>query len=180
MIPCVCSCNASRRTQGGIDRLMTFVLDELRERELSATGRFSRVVAMHFAVQLDDAHSDRVIAPKELMCHSRLGTTLVYLRREDRAKDIEAVRDLSWDSVFPSLRREGRPYGIRTPPPIRRRERYGGSRSHGSLMSSPRRIAILLVRSRTPMRASSRPIAACSATERKERQTSSGTPGCHS
>ena len=62
MIACVCSCNASRRTQGGIDRLMTFVLDELRERELSATGRRSRVVPMHFAVQFDDAHPDRVIA----------------------------------------------------------------------------------------------------------------------
>ena len=58
MIACVCSCNASRRTQGGIDRLMTFVLDELRERELSATGRCRRVVRMHFAAQFDDAHPD--------------------------------------------------------------------------------------------------------------------------
>lgn len=49
-----------------------------------------------FAVQFDDAHPDRVIALKELMGHSRIETTLVYLRRKDKAKDMEAVRDLSW------------------------------------------------------------------------------------
>jgi hypothetical protein len=113
MIACVCSCNASRRTHGGIDRSMMFVLDELRERELSATGRCSRVVPLHFAVQFDDAHPDRVIVLKELMGHSRLKPTLVYLRRKDRAKDMEAVRDLSWCFRVSVLCRGG-PYGIRT------------------------------------------------------------------
>jgi integrase len=60
-----------------------------------------------FAVQFDEAHPDRVIALKELMGHSRLETTLVYLRRKNRAKDMEAVRDLSWStSVFPSFATE--------------------------------------------------------------------------
>lgn len=60
-----------------------------------------------FAVQFDEAHPDRVIALKELLGHARLETTLVYLRRKNRAKDMEAVRDLSWgSSVFPSFAEE--------------------------------------------------------------------------
>jgi integrase len=56
-----------------------------------------------FAVQFDAAHPDQVIALKELMGHNRIETTLVYLRRKDRAKAMEAVRDLSWGlSGFPS------------------------------------------------------------------------------
>jgi integrase len=49
-----------------------------------------------FAVQFDEAHPDQVIALKELMGHTRIETTLVYLRRKDRAKAMEQVRDLSW------------------------------------------------------------------------------------
>ena len=60
-----------------------------------------------FAVQFDEAHPERIHALKELMGHSRLETTLVYLRRKNRAKDMEAVRDLSWGtSVFPSFAEE--------------------------------------------------------------------------
>jgi site-specific recombinase XerD len=49
-----------------------------------------------FAVAFDEAHPDQVIALKELMGHTRIETTLVYLRRKDRAKAMEQVRDLSW------------------------------------------------------------------------------------
>jgi integrase len=49
-----------------------------------------------FAVQFDEAHPDQVIALKELMGHRRIETTLVYLRRKDKAKAMESVRDLSW------------------------------------------------------------------------------------
>lgn len=49
-----------------------------------------------FAVAFDEAHPDELIALKELMGHSRIETTLVYLRRKDRNKAMEAVRDLSW------------------------------------------------------------------------------------
>ena len=49
-----------------------------------------------FAVQFDEANPDQLIALKELMGHARIETTLVYLRRKDRAKAMEAVRGLSW------------------------------------------------------------------------------------
>jgi integrase len=59
-----------------------------------------------FAVQFDEANPDQLIALKELMGHSRIETTLVYLRRKDRARAMEAVRTLSWGGaghfVFPS------------------------------------------------------------------------------
>jgi integrase len=58
-----------------------------------------------FAVQFDDANPDQLIALKELLGHARIETTLVYLRRKDRAKAMETVRGLSWGSaasfVFP-------------------------------------------------------------------------------
>jgi len=54
-----------------------------------------------FAVQFDSAHPDQVVALKELLGHARLETTLIYLRRKDKAAAMEAVRDLSWgSSVF--------------------------------------------------------------------------------
>lgn len=53
-----------------------------------------------FAVQFDEAHPERIHALKELMGHARLETTLVYLRRKNRAKDMEVVRDLSWGTSF--------------------------------------------------------------------------------
>jgi integrase len=49
-----------------------------------------------FAVQFDDANPAQVIALKELMGHSRIDQTLVYLRRKNKAKAMEVVRDLSW------------------------------------------------------------------------------------
>lgn len=56
-----------------------------------------------FAVAFDEAHPDQVIALKELLGHSRIETTLVYLRRKNKAAAMEVVRDLSW-SVFPERR----------------------------------------------------------------------------
>jgi len=58
-----------------------------------------------FAVQFDEANPDQLIALKELMGHARIETTLVYLRRKDRARAMEVVRGLSWGGagsfVFP-------------------------------------------------------------------------------
>jgi len=58
-----------------------------------------------FAVQFDKANPDQLIALKELMGHARIETTLVYLRRKNIARAMEAVRTLSWgstgDFVFP-------------------------------------------------------------------------------
>jgi integrase len=53
-----------------------------------------------FAVQFDATHPDQPFALKALMGHTRLETTLVYLRRKNRAKAMEQVRDLSW-GVYP-------------------------------------------------------------------------------
>ncbi len=47
-----------------------------------------------FAVQYDEQHPDQLTALKELMGHSQLETTKVYLRRKDRAAAMETVRDL--------------------------------------------------------------------------------------
>jgi integrase len=71
-----------------------------------------------FAVQFDEAHPDQVIALKELMGHTRLETTLIYLRRKDKARAMEAVRDLSWGSnVFPEETEEAHTGFEPVPPP---------------------------------------------------------------
>jgi PAS domain-containing protein len=49
-----------------------------------------------FAVQFDDQNPREVIALKELLGHSRIETTMVYLRRKDKARAMEQVRGLSW------------------------------------------------------------------------------------
>jgi integrase/recombinase XerD len=55
-----------------------------------------------FAVQFDEEHPDQLIALKELLGHARIETTLVYLRRKDKARAMESVRSLSWGRfVFP-------------------------------------------------------------------------------
>jgi integrase len=71
-----------------------------------------------FAVQFDEAHPDQVIALKELMGHSRIETTLVYLRRKDKAAAMERVRDLSWShSGFSSQAQEAHTGFEPVPPP---------------------------------------------------------------
>lgn len=55
-----------------------------------------------FAVQFDEQRPGRLIALKELLGHARVETTLVYLRRKDREREMQEVRGLSWGaSVFP-------------------------------------------------------------------------------
>jgi integrase len=77
---------------------------ETVKRVAERAGVRSHVHALRaaFAVAFDDAHPDQVIALKELMGHNRIETTLVYLRRKDRAKAMEQVRDLSWGLSAPS------------------------------------------------------------------------------
>ena len=71
-----------------------------------------------FAVAFPTSHRGGLESLQALMNHSRIDTTQGYLRALNR-KVMEAVRDLSWGSVFPSL--EERP--IRDSNPCRRRER---------------------------------------------------------
>lgn len=49
-----------------------------------------------FAVQFDEQHPDKATALKELLGHSRIETTMVYLRRKNKAAAMEAVRNLSF------------------------------------------------------------------------------------
>ncbi len=74
-------------------------------------GRVGVTATVHalraaFAVQFDEANPDQLIALKELMGHADVATTMVYLRRKDKAKAMEQVRTLSWGGggpfVFPS------------------------------------------------------------------------------
>ena len=51
-----------------------------------------------FAVRMDELNPGRLVAVKELLGHSRVETTMVYLRRQDKAREMELVRGLSWGS----------------------------------------------------------------------------------
>ena len=53
-----------------------------------------------FAVRYLDTHPGDVEALKELMGHTRLDTTQVYLRKLNRSRAMERVRDLDWGSPF--------------------------------------------------------------------------------
>jgi integrase len=81
-----------------------------------------------FAVQFDEQNPGEIWALKELLGHSRIETTLVYLRRKNRAKAMESVRSLRWgNSVFPP-HAGAAPIGSNPafeepglPPPVRRK-----------------------------------------------------------
>lgn len=53
-----------------------------------------------FAVQFLETHPGKVESVKELLGHARLETTMVYLRRMDRQRAMDDVRDLSWGGPF--------------------------------------------------------------------------------
>jgi site-specific recombinase XerD len=71
-----------------------------------------------FAVQFDEAHPGELATLKDLMGHNRIETTLVYLRRRNKAKAMESVRDLSWGvSGFSSQAQEAHTGFEPVPPP---------------------------------------------------------------
>jgi integrase len=72
-----------------------------------------------FAVQFDEMHPGHGLALKDLMGHARFDTTFRhYLRRRDKARHMEAIRDLSWgSSVFPSNAGEAHTGFEPVPPP---------------------------------------------------------------
>ena len=57
-----------------------------------------------FAVHYLESHEGDLDALQKLMGHTRPETTQVYLRRQDRFKAMERVRDLSWGSALPPLK----------------------------------------------------------------------------
>lgn len=51
-----------------------------------------------FAVQFLETHPGEIEVVKELLAHDRIETTMVYLRRMNRARAMESVRDLKWSA----------------------------------------------------------------------------------
>lgn len=70
-----------------------------------------------FAVAFLTSHPGALESLQALLNHSRIDTTQVYPRALNRSKVMEAVRDLSWGSVFPSLEREAHTGFEPVPPP---------------------------------------------------------------
>jgi hypothetical protein len=52
-----------------------------------------------FAVLFDEAFPNQPFALKDLLGHERIETTMIYLRRKNRDKAMEVVRDLSWRAL---------------------------------------------------------------------------------
>ena len=61
-----------------------------------------------FAVRFLETHPGEIEALQRLMGHARMETTQIYLRRLDRERAMERVRDLSWGAPFGSLAEEAR------------------------------------------------------------------------
>ena len=70
-----------------------------------------------FAVRFLETHPGDLEALQPLMGHTRLETTAVYLRRLNRVKAMERVKDLSWRSVFPPQAVEAHTGFEPVPPP---------------------------------------------------------------
>jgi integrase len=64
-----------------------------------------------FAVHFLEGHPGELEALQRLMGHSKIGTTEIYLRRLDRTRAMERVKDLSWGLRFEALDEEA-PSGI--------------------------------------------------------------------
>lgn len=92
----------SRRTAKNRERSPKVVYDTVKK-IADRAGVRTHVHALRaaFAVRMDELHPGRIIAVKELLGHSRVETTMVYLRRQDKAREMEVVRGLTWGSVFP-------------------------------------------------------------------------------
>ena len=56
-----------------------------------------------FAVLFLETHPGEIEALQRLMGHSKIETTQIYLRRQDRGKLMQRVRDLSWGNPFGAL-----------------------------------------------------------------------------
>jgi integrase len=68
-----------------------------------------------FAVQYDEQHPGLNFELKDLMGHSRIETTLIYLRRKRRDRAMDTVADLSWGHAPGAVRT--RVTGLRSPHP---------------------------------------------------------------
>jgi site-specific recombinase XerD len=78
------------------------VIWETVKRVAARAGVHAHVYAIRaaFAVRFLETHPGDLEAFQPLMRHNRLETIAVYLRRLNRVKAMERMRDLSWRSVF--------------------------------------------------------------------------------
>jgi integrase len=92
----------NRRAHCNRERSAKVIYDTVRKVAKPA-GVKSHVHALRaaFAVRMDEQYPGHLVAVKELLGHSRLETAMVNLRRQDKERDGETVRGLSWGSVFP-------------------------------------------------------------------------------
>jgi site-specific recombinase XerC len=67
-----------------------------------------------FAVQFLETHLGELEALQRLMGHSKIETTQICLRRLDRERQMERVRDLSWGAQFGDFRAKA-PGGFEPP-----------------------------------------------------------------
>lgn len=92
----------SRRPPKQSERAHKVIYETVRK-VAGRAGVRSHVHALRgaFAVQFLETHAWNVDALKHLLGHSRVESTYVYLRRANKFRSMEAVRDLSWGSVLP-------------------------------------------------------------------------------
>jgi len=95
-----------RRDGDRDDRLIWRTIKKLGERAGVEVHPHSLRAA--FAVKFLETHPGEVEALQRLMGHSKMETTQIYLRRLDRERAMERVRDLSWGSPFASIAVEAR------------------------------------------------------------------------
>lgn len=92
----------SRRAHRNPERSAKVIYDTVKKIAARAGVR-AHVHALRaaFAVQFDEQNPGRLVGLKELLGHARVETTMVYLRRQDKQREMETVRGLTWGSVFP-------------------------------------------------------------------------------
>ena len=90
-----------RKATTGTDRRQSKVVYEtiVKVAERAGVRAHQQALRAAFAVHFLKAKPGRIESLKELMGHDRLETTMVYLRRMDRATAMEDVRDLSWGTA---------------------------------------------------------------------------------
>jgi integrase len=93
----------NRRPAKNAERSHKVIYDTVKKvAERARVATHVHALRSAFAVRFDDQHPREVIALNELLGHSRIETTMLYLRRKDKARAMEAVRDLSWSPLPPS------------------------------------------------------------------------------
>lgn len=124
-----------RRATTNTKRRSDKIVYETVKRVAERAGVKSHVHALRaaFAVNFLESHPGHIESLKELMGHEDVETTYVYLRRMNRAKAMEVVRDLTWSGLS---ERAGEAHTGFEPVPDASavaRPRAGGTRKPGPL-----------------------------------------------